>query len=195
MALEDILAAIAAETDRTVADVEASTRQRVEEIRREAEAGASAVEEERAAGRDAAATASAAAIVNRARLTARRGMDQAREDVFAVALARVAERLAALREDPDYAAIFAILLEECRTTLPAVSVARTDPRDREVCAGQCRAAGMAVETTLEAMGGLDAAADDQRLVHNTLDSRLSRAVPHLRRILRETVPAIADEGP
>ena len=131
-------------------------------------------------------------LLNEARFEASCLAGQAREQFIEAALEGLHTRLERARESPDYPqALHRIALE----TLPPENgivpqrervVLEADPRDRAALEVILRRAGLDIEVryTLECLGGVVACAPDggSRVV-NTLESRLERALPYLRRML------------
>jgi vacuolar-type H+-ATPase subunit E/Vma4 len=113
-------------------------------------------------------------LVNAARLEALRQTRASQETIFAAAHSQLRERLREARSRPDYAALFAALLAEAQAALPGATVIRIDPLDAALAPH--------AESTLDTWGGVELEAADGRIVRNTLEERLRRAEPELRRL-------------
>jgi len=176
MALADVLAAIRRDADEEAARILGEAREEAARIGRAADEEAvrlhGALLREAERERDERMRRAECA----ARLEARRREREAREAWYQEAVGRVRERLEAARRDPRYARWFAALREEAERALPDATVLRTDPMD----AGLVHDAGL--DATLATWGGVELAADDGRVVRNTLEERLRRAEPALRRL-------------
>lgn len=193
MAVDDILAAIRAETDAEIERVRARAAGEVETILARGRDEAAAAEERTAAARDAAATRDAERIVNRARLTADRRLWAAAEEIYQDLVGEVRVRLAALWGTLRYRDLFGRLLDECLAVLPDASPVLVDPQDEALVRGLpvvAGSGGTTVEASLRTMGGLEVATDDGRFVRNTFESRLERADIHLRLLAAVTMPAL-----
>jgi len=183
--LEDILAAIRADTDAEVADVLALARGEVSTIEAQAR-----IDGERAAAdilrtaEDSART-EADQIVIRARTAVQRRLALAGEDEYRRTLDRLREELRDLRSTPRYRAVLDALLDEALGRLPQASVVLVDPRDTSLAAdlvGGRDGPAPRVEGSLATMGGVSVATDDGRSVHNTFEVRMERADGVLRTI-------------
>lgn len=192
MSLEAILAAIAAAGAESAAQVRAEGETHAREIL--------AAAEPLAAARHAAARAEAlqpaggerARLLHRARLEALGLVAAARDGHVAAALAALEQRLASLRTARDYPLVLRRLTEEALAALDVAPGDReppqlmVDPRDRDLLERSLHDLGLplAVEPALETWGGLVAhSADGRIVVNNTLEARLERALPFLRRDL------------
>lgn len=199
MSLEAILATIRASGEEQIEEIEQQAREQASAVlagaRREAEK----------ARHDARSRAvmpayrERARIIHRARLARLRTMGDAREAAINAALEKVRRCLAQLRADPGYPAILLRLtkeaLSELQGSLEDITRARleVDPRDEEVMARIVRELDLSASVTyrLDCWGGLIARSEDGRIVViNTLESRLERAMPFLRRYLA----ALFEEG-
>lgn len=114
----------------------------------------------------------------------------AHEALVDTAIQRTRERLATLRSDPVYPAILSRLVDEALADLrqsltdDSPICLEADPRDRALLEPMVRDADLDVRYTLNAWGGVIASSSDGRItVFNTLESRLERAMPYLRRCL------------
>ncbi|MDT8306156.1 MAG: V-type ATP synthase subunit E [Anaerolineae bacterium] len=192
MSLEAILAAIHAAGERQVEEIERRAAEEAEAILAAARKEAEAVRQDACARAVAPAYREHARIIHRARLLNLRTVGAASEVAIDTALEHVQRCLAALRSEGDYAAILRRLTEEAldglRGSLEDVSRAQieVDARDVELMAGILSDLGLDLEVRggLRCWGGLVAYSEDACIVViNTLESRLERAMPFLRRDL------------
>jgi vacuolar-type H+-ATPase subunit E/Vma4 len=131
-------------------------------------------------------------VVQQARLEALQIVGNVREALVEEVLRRTCEHLADVRSDPIYPKVIRFLLEEALHDLgtslrnsehPQLAA---DPRDREILEEVLRQMrlDLVVSYELDCQGGLVARSEDGRvLVINTLEARLERAIPYLRRYL------------
>jgi V/A-type H+-transporting ATPase subunit E len=110
---------------------------------------------------------------------------RSREKIFESAFEEAAQRLAVLRQDAEYPAVFRSLAEE---TIGAAGegagVIHVDPRDADLCTKTLAALKISCEirTDITSMGGLAVSSPDGRIVlKNTFESRLERVREHRRR--------------
>ncbi len=183
MALVDILDAIRGEAEEEQRLLRRRGEEKIEATMNRAAATAAEREEKLAASRDDEAEDEARAIRNRAHLQVERAMRAAREEAFSSVLEAVHRRLDTVRADSGYDRIFTALLAECRSVLPDASVLVVDDADRELatfCAPE-----MTVRTGLTTRGGMVLETENGRRVVNTLETRLDRAGPLLRKEFAE----------
>jgi len=107
-----------------------------------------------------------------------------REKMFEAAFEVAGQRLAALRQDDTYPAVFKRLAEE---TIGAMGdrplVIHVDVRDVDLCKKTLATikAGCEIVPDLECMGGLAASSPDGLItISNTIESRLERVQEHMR---------------
>jgi vacuolar-type H+-ATPase subunit E/Vma4 len=192
VSLETILDAIGAGGQAEVARLRAETETRARQITAEAERTAAVRRE--AARREAArpATAECARRLYRAKLEALRTVGEVRDGLVQAALADTRTHLASLRAAPGYPLIFRRLMEEAISALGGASAQdglcrlEIDPRDEALAHRIVSELGRDLDMTpaLNCWGGLVAHSGDGRIVaSNTLEARLDRATPFLRRIL------------
>ena len=192
MSLEAILAAIEASGEAEAARLRAEAEARAQRILDEAERKASTVREEarRAALRPAAGER--ARRLHQAKLEALRRVGEVRTRLVDAALAETRQRLACLRTGPDYPLILRRLIEEAIDALgeeerhSRAAVLEADPRD-DVSLQRILdelSLDVSVVFSLDGWGGVVARSGDGRIVvTNTLEARLERATPFLRRHL------------
>ncbi|MFW6097060.1 MAG: V-type ATP synthase subunit E, partial [Chloroflexota bacterium] len=133
-----------------------------------------------------------ARILHRARLEALRTVGDARETAINAVLAQTRIMLSQIRSTPAYPSILRRLAEESLAELersledPGAAHLEIDARDEALMAEIIKSLGLQapISCTLECWGGLVASSQDGRIVViNTLESRLDRALPFLRRDL------------
>jgi len=133
-----------------------------------------------------------ARILHRARLEALQIVGGAREALVDAALDQLRGRLVGLRSDASYPSVMRRIthealaeLEDSLQDLTHVQL-MADPRDRSLVENILHEMGLEVPVSyeLECIGGLIAgSADGDIVVINTMEARLERAVPSLRRYL------------
>lgn len=193
MGLADILAAIEAGAAEELAAIVAETDAAVADILADATRAAAAAHHRNATAGDAATGRRADHIVNAARLDADRSRRSAVEQVYDDLRVRVGERLSGIRDDPVYPILLGQLVDECRAVLPEAAVLAVDEADVEQARhilAEIGWDGCRVEGAIATVGGAVAQAGDGRSVVNTLETRLERADPHLRRLAAELIPAL-----
>lgn len=192
MSLQAILDAIYASGADQVREIEAHTQARVEEVLAAAESEAWRLREESRAAAAAPATAARARILYPARLEALQIVGKIREELVDTVLGQTEERLAGMRTEDLYAPMLRQLTEEALTELNGSphetenTRLEADPRDRELLEGILQDLGLELQLSYElgCWGGLTARSEDGRVVVvNTLETRLERGTPHLRRCL------------
>lgn len=197
MALDHILAAIEDEAAVEIAHIEGESQRRARAILEQASREALAIEQAAAGALDADLESKATRLRNQARIQSTRTLMKAREAIVQQAREGALVQVRALREREDYPDLLAGLLDEALAALPGEgAVVRIDPRDRELIAGLLAktkpGAPLDVEVALDTWGGVEVASADGRIiVRNTLETRLERADPYLRRLVAETIPAMA----
>ncbi len=186
-------------------EIEASGEAEVVSLRTEAEARARQIlaqaEREAAARREAARRTALlpvpgerARLLHHAKLEALRAIGEVRDRLVETALTETRQRLAGLRADPHYPVSLRRLTEEAIRVLgdealgtgASPSWLEADPRDEALLRCILRDLGLevAVRPSLDGWGGLVARSGDGRIVAtNTLEARLERATPFLRRDL------------
>lgn len=174
MPLEDILGAIDGAAQAELQRIRREAAETVARIQAEAQAQAAAARETHLRAVELPLAHERGRIVNRARQEAARAVSQAREELFHAAMRAARERLAHLREGPDYPALLAALLDEAQAQLDGEVVVRVDARDLALAA--CLAPDARLEPTLIPWGGVEVrSADGKIVVINTLAARLEQA--------------------
>lgn len=199
MALEHLLAAIEQEAAQEIARIEAESRRTAEKILAQAEAQAQEIEATALAAAEAKLRSDAARLIVQARIAATRHVMHVREAIYQRAAQEAQAELAAVRSRPDYPAILAALLAEAIAALPAAHgsggslVIYCDPRDAGQVQALAASQAASVVPSLTTWGGVDVATADHRIVaRNTLEARLARAEPHLRRMVAQLLFAVAE---
>ncbi|MBI3763581.1 MAG: hypothetical protein HY260_17185 [Chloroflexi bacterium] len=192
MSLEAILAVIEAGGDADAARIRAETEARVRQIQTEAERSASARHEQARRAALLPAAGERARRLHRARLESLRTVGEVCDRLVDAALAGTRASLAGIRASPDYPIILRRLTEEALTVLGdeaqpgAPPRLEADPRDTALLRQVLDGIGLDAPITpcLNGWGGVVARSGDGRIVAiNTLEARLERAAPFLRRQL------------
>jgi V/A-type H+-transporting ATPase subunit E len=173
-----LLAALRAEAEAELADLDVRTRQQAQAITEQAHVDAERLEREPVLVQEPELQAEVQRRLASARLDAARTLREARETCFGEALGALRKHLAALRAEDRYPAVFAALLREALAALPTATRLRVDPRDERLAAAVAPA--LAIEPVLETWGGAVVCSDDGRLAHNTIEERLANAEQTLR---------------
>ena len=196
MPLPEILTAIDEEANRQISSIEQDAHRRGQAILDEARAQAREERQRLSASRDAAGRQTAARLVNHARLEADRALRSAQEELYQTALDHAGARLAALRDTTSYPAVFTDLLVEANDFLPDAQILAVDPRDEQLARTVTQDLGLSLEIspTLASWGGVQLTTGDGRLVENTLESRLYKADPALRRLAVSMCPELVRDG-
>ena len=194
MSLEAILVEIEASGEAEAARLRAETEARARQRLADAEQAAAARQDEARRAALLPVPGERARQLHHARLEALRMVGKVRDRLVEAALAETRRRLAGLRAGPDYPLILRCLTEEAIRVLgdeaagtgSPPSWLEADPRDEALLRRILRDLGLdlAVRPSLEGWGGLVARSGDGRIVAtNTLEARLERATPFLRRDL------------
>ena len=205
MSLEAILAAIEASGEAERARWRVEAEQRAQHIRDEAERRAAIVREEARRAAIQPAAGERARRLYQARQEALHRVGETRARLVEAVLAETHQRLAHLRADPDYPSILRRLLEEAVSALGeeeqgirgcqafsdearnnGQALLEADPRDEALLRRLLdeRSLGLPMALSLDGWGGVVIRSGDRRIVViNTLEARLERATPFLRREL------------
>lgn len=201
MSLYAILEAIRASGDTQVRKIESQAYTQCNQILANARLEAEQVKTDAHTKAVAPAFKERARIIQRARLEALQILGGAREEFVDSALAQIHTQLADTRAEKSYPQILQRLIEEALAelkgslTAPGTIQLEADPRDRAVLESVLHNMGLelSVRYVLVCWGGLVAKSEDGRVVAiNTLEARLERATPHLRRYL---AALFENEGP
>lgn len=192
MSLHAILEAILDSGAQQVAEIEAGAYKQTHEILANARMEASHIEQDACTKARSPAFRERARILHRARMEALKIFGNTREELVDRALDQIRGRLAGMRTDRLYPAILHFLTVEALAELErsdiemGKAVLEADRRDRLAMESILRTMGLKIPVnyTLTCWGGLTARSEDSRvLVINTLETRLERAAPYLRRYL------------
>lgn len=192
MSLLAILDAIHASGQAQVRKIENRAYRQIHEMRVNARLDAVEIEDENRSAVVAPAIRERARILHRARLEALQITGNGREALVDSVLDQTRGHLDGLRTDAAYLAVLRRLTQEALDEL-AVSLEKprkarleADPRDRKQMECILSDIGLNLEVSycLNCWGGLVAKSQDSRVVViNTLEARLERATPYLRRYL------------
>ena len=198
MSLNAILETIRASGAAQVREIEQRAYAQAREVLVNAQLEAEQIKERTRAAAVAPAFKERARLLHRARLEALQITGNVREALVDGALEQTRGHLAGMRTDTAYPAVLRRFLQEALAEL-AVSIGdglvgdrstttrlEADPRDRALLNDILHDLGMnlPVSYTLNCWGGLIARSQDGRIVAiNTLEARLERATPSLRRYL------------
>jgi vacuolar-type H+-ATPase subunit E/Vma4 len=194
MSLTAILAEIEAAGEAEAARLRAESEARARQLLAEAERAASARREEARCAALLPISGERARQLHHAKLEALRTIGEVRSRLVETALAETRCRLAGLRTDPNYPLILRRLIEEAIRVLgdeaegtgAAPSWIESDPRDEMLLCAILHGLdlNLPVKPALNGWGGMVARSGDGRIVAvNTLEARLERATPFLRRDL------------
>jgi vacuolar-type H+-ATPase subunit E/Vma4 len=192
MSLYAILESIRASGDSQVRKIEAQAYIQCNEILANARLEAEQVKIDAHKKAVAPAFKERARMIQRARLEALQILGDVREEFVKAALSQIHTQLANTRTGNSYPQILHRLVEEALAELDGSLTAprnvqlEADPRDREVLESVLHDLGLelSVRYELNCWGGLNARSQDGRIVAiNTLEARLERATPYLRRYL------------
>jgi vacuolar-type H+-ATPase subunit E/Vma4 len=195
MSLDILLAAIRETGQATIQELDRRANAQAQEILASARLEAQSIREQACAAALEPATLERARLIQIARLDALQSVGEVRESLVDTALEECRGWLAALRMDPLYPEVLRKLLWETRVEMESCleesengrkACLEVDPRDRAVIEGLIAEleANLAVNYTLSCWGGLVATSEDGSVtVINTLESRLEKATPFLRRSL------------
>jgi len=191
MALKDLLTALekdaATETEKLRAETDAEALRIVESAKLEARD----LEEHAVRTHEADLARELERSRSEARLAGAAMLRDAHEVGVATLHDALHNRLRALRETDRYPAVMRALIEESAAALPNSSLLRVDPRDAELARRIVRELDVRLELRpeLETLGGVEVAADDRRVVRNTLEERLRNAERELRVLAGELLEA------
>lgn len=192
MGLQAIVEAIRKAGEAQVLEIERQAHSQAGQILNSARMQADTISERACAEIVAPAARERARIIHRARLEALRQLGHAREELVDAALDQVRGRLAGLRGDNSYPLVLRNLTDEALSALNVsanntASIAlQVDPRDRVIIEAHLQQLGLDVvlDCDMECWGGVIARSEDNRVVViNTLESRIEKATPYLRRYL------------
>jgi V/A-type H+/Na+-transporting ATPase subunit E len=195
MSLHAILQAIRDSGEARVCEIESRACAQAQEVLADARTVAESIREKAFADTVDPANRERARLIHRARLEALQTLGEAREALVDSALEQCRGRLAGIRREPYYTEVLRCLIRETLDELwrseGELSSGRTtcleaDPRDQKILEMLLDQMDLhlPVSYVLECWGGLIAKREDGRIsVINTLEARLERATPYLRRFL------------
>ena len=177
-----LLAAIKAEADQELAELDTQAHLKAEALVDAARADALRLEREPVDLQEPDLAREAARRLAAARLDAQNRVRQVREEAFQDALAALRARLTTVREEPGYAQMLASLVAEALEALPSGKRLLVDPRDEDLARRTAAELDLEllVEPTLQTWGGVVLDGGEGRVVRNTLEERLANAEPSLR---------------
>ncbi|MEJ2708282.1 MAG: V-type ATP synthase subunit E family protein [Anaerolineales bacterium] len=195
MSLHAILQTIRDSGKVKVREIEARAYAQTREIMTNARLEAESIRERACAETVEPAIRERARLIQRARMEALQTVGEARETLVDASMEQCRGRLAGVRAESTYPQVFRQLIQETLTELERSQIeqqsAKTacleaDPRDQKVLERLLDEMDLRLEVnySLECWGGLIARSEDSRVaVINTLEARLDRATPYLRRYL------------
>ena len=195
MSLGTLLAAIRDSGQATIHELDRRANAQAREILANARLEAQSIREQACAAALEPAAPERSRLIQKARLDALQSVGEARESLVDAALDECRGRLAAFRTDPLYPEVLRKLLLETRIEMESClkesenggkACLDVDPSDQATMEGFLSEMelNMAVNYTLSCWGGLVARSEDGRVtVINTLEARLEKATPFLRRSL------------
>jgi vacuolar-type H+-ATPase subunit E/Vma4 len=197
MSLHAILEIIRSSGDSKVLEIEKLAFSQASEISNTAYLDAERIQSQACASALEPASKERARIVHRAKLEALMLTGNARKELVDASLEQTHGRLEGMRADPIYARVLRQLLQESLNELngfegemnagqASAAYLECDPRDQALIESLLQEMGLdlPVYYTLECWGGLIARSSDGRVAAiNTLEARLEKITPHLRRYL------------
>jgi vacuolar-type H+-ATPase subunit E/Vma4 len=198
MSLHVILEAIRLSGETKVLDIENQALAQASEILANARLEAQKIKEQACASVLEPASRERARIVHRAHLEALQLLGKVRKELVDTALEQTHGRLAVIRTDPIYPRVLRRLVLESLAELDGGRVGKgegqsitgacldCDPRDRALIESLLQELDLDVRVnySLRCWGGVIARSEDGLVaVINTLDARLEKITPHLRRHL------------
>lgn len=192
MSLLAIKEAIRKSGEAQISEIENSTDLQIQEIMRRARIDVEKIIEEAEVLAVSPAFGERAKTIHHARLRALHKIGNERESLVDAAIDQTRGRLAGVRSDPVYPEVMRRLTRQAIFELqesleePWDCELEADPRDQELLESILSDEGFSVRVqyTLKVWGGLIAKSRDNRVVViNTLEARLERASPFLRRYL------------
>lgn len=203
MSLHTILEAIEAAGDEVVKEIETGAYQKAHEILADARLEAQQIQENACTAASQPAYRERARIIHKARLEAIQIKGNAREAFVDVALERTRGRLMGIRTDQAYYDILRRLTQETIDGFKGSVgeegqiILMVDPRDQKVFDKVMLDLWIdwPVMYDINCWGGLVAkSADGQITIINTLEARLERAMPFLRRYLAARFESGQEKG-
>jgi vacuolar-type H+-ATPase subunit E/Vma4 len=192
MSLQAILDAIRTSGEVQLCELETRADSQVQEILAKADVEAQKAREASFARATAPAGRERARILHRAHLEGLHILGNAREELINATLDQASGRLADSRNARSYPVVLRALVEEALAGLDVSAdedgkiQLQADPRDQALLSRILSDMGLTlpIQYDLNCWGGLTARSmDGQIVIVNTLESRLERAIPYMRRFL------------
>jgi vacuolar-type H+-ATPase subunit E/Vma4 len=184
LALKDILRALEDNAEDRIEAIKQDAQQRVNEILSEVEKEAARARRLRLKKIEDGIRSECTAMVYSASLKAKNELIKAQEEMVEEAFRLAEQRITRLHSDEEYPKILELLLDECLEALDGEVVLQVQADDRDLVdnlMAKRQVPYRISETPLEASGGLVASSPDGKVaVHNSFESRLSKARETLR---------------
>jgi V/A-type H+-transporting ATPase subunit E len=202
MTLQAVLDAIQAAGEQQVREIEADASAQANTLMLQASADAQRLRENARRSALAPASRECLRIRQQAQFDALRLVTETREGLIDAVLGRARARLAEMRSHPGYPTLLSRLIQEALDDLSRSLeeregiVLEADPRDRVIVQRLLAELppDLRMSYPLTCWGGVIARSADGRIVvTNTLETRLERAMPHLRRYLASQLAYAAPE--
>jgi vacuolar-type H+-ATPase subunit E/Vma4 len=202
MTLQAVLDAIQAAGEQQVREIEADASAQANTLMLQASTDAQRLRENARRSALAPASRECLRIRQQAQFDALRLVTETREGLIDAVLGRARERLAEMRSHPGYPMLLSRLIQEALDDLSRSLeeregiVLEADPRDRIIVQRLLAELppDLRMSYPLTCWGGVIARSADGRIVvTNTLETRLERAMPHLRRYLASQLAYAAPE--
>jgi vacuolar-type H+-ATPase subunit E/Vma4 len=202
MSLEAVLTAIRASSETQIREIEAATQAELKDAKAQNQAENQRLRQEAKGSAEALGAAERARILSQARLEAQLVINHVRDELVDAALDEAHKSLTRMRKDPLYEDLLRQLTEETLNQITGslqdgeVPQLEVDPRDKALFKRLLSNLKLKLNVNydLNCLGGMSARSEDGRVVViNTLDARLARATPYLRRILGALFDASSSE--
>ena len=200
--MEAVLTAIRASGEDPVREIETAAQAEVQNATAQNQAENQRLRQEAKGAAEALGAAERARTLSQARLEAQRVIHDVRDELIDAALDEALKSLTRMRKDPLYEDLLRQLTEETLIQITGsmqdgeVPQFEVDPRDRALFKRILSNLKLKLNVNydLNCFGGMSARSEDGRVVViNTLDARLARATPYLRRILGALFDASSSE--
>lgn len=178
MALEDILKALEEESKTECVDIVARSKQSAKRIVAEAKEDAKRVKEDEIAKATSGLGGERAKVINAARLTVKKEVIRAKEEVIQEVFNEVESRLKKLRDSSDYPHIFESLAVETLEGIEGKVKVEVDKKDIPLAKSILEKKGLdySLDASPTFLAGIKITTDDGRItITNTFDSRLEKA--------------------
>ena len=200
--MEAVLAAIRASGEDQVREIETAAQAEVQNATAQNQAENQRLRQEAKGAAETLGAAERARTLSQARLEAQRVINDVRDELIDAALDEALKSLTRMRKDPLYEDLLRQLTEETLNQITGsmqdgeVPQFEVDPRDRALFKRILSNLKLKLNVNydLNCFGGMSARSEDGRVVViNTLDARLARATPYLRRRLGALFDASSSE--